>query len=101
MVDLLGNRFLTMASKQNIKSESRVAVLTARRVDQFSNQPKECGHRLFSYHLMKAMLEDGAKFTARQLHSQIRERVLTDSRRLGPEFEQESELLGISKIVIR
>jgi len=50
---------------------------------------------------MKAMLEDGTKFTASQLHSRIRERVLTDSRRLGPEFEQEPDLLGNSKLVIR
>jgi len=92
---------LTISPKQNIKSEGRVAVLTAGRGDQFSNQLKERGHRLFSYHLMKAMLEDGTKFTASQLHSRIRERVLTDSRRLGPEFEQEPDLLGNSKLVIR
>lgn len=92
---------LTVSPKQNIKPEGKVVVLTAGRGDQFSNQLKERGHRLFSYHLMKAMLEDGAKFTASQLHSRIRERVLTDSRQLGPEFEQEPELLGNSRLSIR
>lgn len=78
----------------------RLAVLTAGRGDQFSNWNKARGHRLFSYHLMRVLLEEGPKLQVTQIHSRLRERVLDDSRRLGPEFEQEPDLQGNGKLAI-
>jgi hypothetical protein len=73
-------------------------VLTAGRGDQFSNQDKARGHRLFGYHLMRVLLEQGGSITMETLHTSLRQKVLNDSRRIGPEFEQEPELHGNKKL---
>lgn len=91
---------ITLVPRHGIRPDSRLTVLTAGRSHQFSNQDKTHGHRLFGYHLMKTLLEDGPNQTASTLHSKVRERVLQDSRRIGPEFEQEPELLGNVKSVV-
>jgi len=74
--------------------------MTAGRGDQFSNQDKGRGHRLFSYHLMRLILEDGVKLEIGQLHQRLRQRVLEDSRRIGPEFEQEPDLQGNGRMAL-
>ncbi len=74
--------------------------MTAGRSHQFSNQDTAHGHRLFGYHLMKSMLEDPDNLSMAALHEQIRERVLSDSRRIGREFEQEPELMGNARMVV-
>ncbi len=89
-----------LTPKQGIKPNGRISVITAGRSDQFSNQDEAHGHRLFGYHLMKALLEDGTPKTAEQLHTKLRERVLSDSRRIGLEFEQEPELMGNARMVV-
>jgi len=89
---------ITVSPKQSFPDSNRLAVLTAGRGDQFSNQSKERGHRLFSYHLMRGLLEGGSKLEMAQLHNQLRDRVLDESRRIGPEFEQEPDLQGNGKL---
>jgi uncharacterized caspase-like protein len=91
---------IVVAPKQSFPDSQRLAVLTAGRGDQFSNQDKERGHRLFSYHLMRVLLEDGQRIAVSELHSRLRSRVLDDSRRIGPEFEQDPELFGNARLQI-
>jgi WD40 repeat protein len=85
---------------QSFPDSQRLAVVTAGRGDQFSNQDKVRGHRLFSYHLMRLMLEEGPKLEIAQLHKRLRDVVLNESRRIGPEFEQEPDLQGNGRMVV-
>jgi WD40 repeat protein len=85
---------------QSFPDSQRLAVVTAGRGDQFSNQDKVRGHRLFSYHLMRLLLEDGPKIDISQLHKRLRDVVLNESRRIGPEFEQEPDLQGNGRMVV-
>jgi hypothetical protein len=85
---------------EGFPDSQRLAVITAGRSDQFSNQDKDRGHRLFSYHLMHVLLEDGLKQEITQVHQKLSARVLNDSRRIGPEFEQEPELFGNGKLTV-
>jgi uncharacterized caspase-like protein len=89
---------ILVTPKQSFPDSQRLAVMTAGRGDQFSNQNKDSGHRLFSYHLMRAMLETSPSLEIGSLHNRLRQRVLDDSRRIGPEFEQDPELQGNSKL---
>jgi TonB family protein len=91
---------IVVKQKQSFPNSDRIAVMTAGRGDQFSNQDKARGHRLFSYHLMRLILEDGVKLEIGQLHQRLRQRVLEDSRRIGPEFEQEPELQGNGRMAL-
>ena len=91
---------ITLVPRPGIRPDGRLSVMTAGRSDQFSNQDKAHGHRLFGYHLMKVLLEEGTHQTAEQLHAKLRERVRSDSRKIGPEFEQEPELLGNARMVV-
>jgi WD40 repeat protein len=83
---------------QSFPDSQRLVVITAGRGDQFSNQDKARGHRLFSYHLMRLLLEEGHKLEIAKLHKRLRDIVLNESRRIGPEFEQEPELQGNGRI---
>ncbi len=85
---------------QSFPDSQRLAVVTAGRGDQFSNQDKVRGHRLFSYHLMRLLLEEGPKLKIAQLHKRLRDIVLNESRRIGPEFEQEPDLQGNGRMVL-
>jgi hypothetical protein len=85
---------------QSFPDSQRLAVVTAGRGDQFSNQDKVRGHRLFSYHLMRLLLEGGPKVEISQLHKRLRDVVLNESRRIGPEFEQEPDLQGNGRMVV-
>lgn len=89
---------ITVAPKQALPNSQSLAVLTAGRGDQFSNQDKARGHRLFGYHLMRVLLEQGGSISMETLHTSLRQKVLNDSRRIGPEFEQEPELHGNKKL---
>lgn len=91
---------LVVKPNQTFPDSQRLTVLTAGRGDQFSNQDKIHGHRLFSYHLMRVLMEDGLKMEISQVHKRLRERVVSDSRRIGPEFEQEPELFGNGQMTI-
>lgn len=87
---------ITLVPKHSVRPEGKLSGITAGRSDQFSNQDKGHGHRLFGYHLMRAMLESPASATTGQLHAVLSPKVVSDSRKLGPEFEQDPELLGNS-----
>lgn len=91
---------VTVKPRHSLPDSQRIAVLTAGRGDQFSNQDKDRGHRLFSYHLMRTLMESGLKLELAQVHEKLRQRVLNESRRLGPEFEQEPELFGNGQLMI-
>jgi hypothetical protein len=91
---------ITVSPKQSFPDSARLAVLTAGRGDQFSNQDKDRGHRLFGYHLMRVLIEEGPKIEVAQLHQRLRDRVLDESRRIGPEFEQEPELQGNGRLAV-
>ncbi len=85
---------ISIAKKRQIDQNGRVSIITAGKGDQFANQYKTRGHRLFGYHLMKTLLDDASPTKSYDLYLKVREKVLAESRRLGPEFEQEPELLG-------
>jgi hypothetical protein len=91
---------IVVKPKQTFPDSDRIAVMTAGRGDQFSNQDKGRGHRLFSYHLMRLILEDGVKLEIGQLHQRLRQRVLEESRRIGPEFEQEPDFQGNGRMAL-
>ena len=77
----------------------RISVLSAGGSEEFANQDQTRGHRLFGYHLMRALLDQGGRrLTMATLHDQVREEVLRASLRLGPEFRQEPELHGNTSV---
>jgi len=92
---------VVIVPKHGMRSDGRLTVITAGRADQFSNQEKARGHRLYSYHLMHALLDSGGMISADKLHSVVRDKVLNDSLRLGPEFAQEPELLGNPMAILK
>jgi hypothetical protein len=49
---------------------------------------------------MRVLLEGGLKLEITQVYKKLRERVLNESRRIGPEFEQEPELLGNGQLMM-
>ena len=65
-----GTAGVAIVPKHGIRSDSRLTVMIAGRAEQLSNQHEERGHRLFGYHLMHAMLNDGLKLSAGEIHSQ-------------------------------
>ena len=80
----------------------RISVLSAGGGTQFANQDQTRGHRLFGYHLMRALLDRGGRrLTMATLHDQVREEVRRASLRLGPEFRQEPELHGNANARVR
>ncbi len=91
---------IVVQPKQNFPDSDRMAVITAGRGDQFSNQEKSTGHRLFSYHLMRLILDGGFRLEIGQLHQRLKQRVLEESRRIGPEFEQEPDLQGNRRMTL-
>ena len=77
-------------------SKSEMAVFTAGRDDQFANQYKKTGHRLFSYYLIRGMLEQ--KGSLDRLHHYVSENVLRTSRVKGPTYTQEPQAYGNVKM---
>jgi hypothetical protein len=73
---------IVLKPKQSFPDLDHMAVMTTGRGDQFSNQDKARGHRLFSYHLTRLTREDGVKPEIGKLHQRLRQRVLEDSRRI-------------------
>lgn len=96
-----GTAGVAIVPKHGLRADSRLTVITAGRAEQLSNQYEARGHRLFGYHLMKALLNDGPTLSAGELFGKIRGTVRAESLRLGPEFEQEPELLGNAGAVVK
>ncbi len=71
---------------------NRMTVFTAGEGNQFANEYEEKGHRLFSYHLIKGLLE--GKTNLRKLAAYVQKNVSKDSRKLGPTYTQEPVIYG-------
>ncbi len=72
--------------------EERLTLFTAGKNDQYANQYKEKGHRLFSYHLIRGLLE--GKRDLKTLKQHITSQVLSDSRKMAGADEQTPEVIG-------
>ena len=75
-----------------ISTDGQLAVITAGSGKQFSNAFPSRGHRLFSYYLMKAMLEGHTKVST--LYDNVSSEVHKESLNLGGLKEQKPVLQG-------
>ena len=76
---------------------SKMAVLTAGTAKQYSGALEERGHRVFSYYLIKALLDRPKTFT--ELATQVRVDVTRATRTAG-ELKQTPEWLGNNKLAL-
>jgi len=76
--------------------KKKMAVITAGRNNQFSNMYKERGNRLFSYFVMKALLEE--RFNINTLYQRVAVSVKDQSKDLGLLYIQEPLITGNIKI---
>jgi hypothetical protein len=84
---------------RDIKTEfdkDRMAVLTAGSNTQFSNMFEDKGHRLFSYFLMKAILE--GKKSLDSIFSTVKVNVDDTSNGMGDRYRQTPQIDGNSKL---
>lgn len=77
-------------------SKNQMAVFTAGKDDQFANQYKKAGHRLYSYYLIRGLLEQ--KGSLGNLHQYVSKNVLRTSRIKGPTYTQEPQAYGNIKM---
>ncbi|MEA2019226.1 MAG: DUF1566 domain-containing protein [Campylobacterota bacterium] len=85
-----------LAPKRVIFDKSKMVVLTAGQKKQYSNMHKEKGHRMFSYFVMKSLL-DGKK-DINMLYKEVSYKVSEASNELGALKKQEPTLDGNKKI---
>ena len=76
---------------------SKMAVLTAGTAGQYSGALDKRGHRMFSYFLIKALLDHPTTFA--EMATQVRADVTRATRGSG-EFEQTPEWLGNNKLAL-
>ena len=76
---------------------SKMAVLTAGTAKQYSGALEERGHRMFSYYLIKALLDHPTTFA--EMATQVKADVTRATRGAG-EFEQTPEWLGNNKLAL-
>ena len=76
---------------------SKMAVLTAGTAEQYSGALEERGHRVFSYYLIKALLDHPTTFA--ELATQVKADVTRATRAAG-ELKQTPEWLGNSKLAL-
>lgn len=76
----------------------KMVVITAGTRKQFSNMYKEKGHRLFSYHLMKALLE--GHITVEGLFHEVHANTRTVSKMMGGSNLQEPTLSGNAQLIL-
>jgi len=80
--------------KQRVKVDTnKITLLTAGKVDQFANQDEVKGHRLFSYYLIRGLLE--SDFSLSQVAEYVQRNVSRESRKLGLTYTQEPEVYGL------
>jgi hypothetical protein len=82
---------IKMQRRINI-NEERLTLFSAGKNDQYANQYKAKGHRLFSYYLIRGLLEGKRDLTS--LKEYVATQVLTDSRRMAGADEQTPEVIG-------
>jgi hypothetical protein len=81
----------------NANPNGKLAILTAGKDNQFSNSYDEKGHRLFSYFVIKSLL-DGRKNIG-DIYKDVAMKVKDESRRKGGDtYEQEPQINGNSKL---
>ncbi len=71
---------------------SKMVILTAGRDNQFSNSFDEKKYRMFSYYLVKSLL-DGRKELL-DIYQDVRLKVKDESRKKGGSYEQEPQMIG-------
>jgi len=81
-----------LVPKQVDFNQRKMAVLTAGRKNQFSNMYQERGNRLFSYYIMKALLEDRKNINT--LFQSVAVNVKDQSKKIGLLYIQEPTLIG-------
>lgn len=81
----------------NANPNGKLVILTAGKDNQFSNSYNEKSHRLFSYFVIKSLL-DGRK-NIDDIYKDIAIKVKDESRRKGGDtYEQEPQMIGNSKL---
>lgn len=74
----------------------KMVILTAGKDTQFSNSFDGKKHRMFSYYLIKSIL-DGRKEMV-DIYQDVRLKVKDESRKKGGNYEQEPQMIGNSKL---
>ncbi len=74
----------------------KMVIVTAGKDNQFSNSYDAKGHRLFSYFVIKALL-DGRK-NINDIYQDVRLKVKDESRKKGGSYEQEPQMFGNGKL---
>jgi hypothetical protein len=90
---------LMVVPKSRLKSPEKLFVFSAGQGDQFANQYKERGHRLFGYWLMRGLTE--GKTQLADLAGYVQTHVTEGSLQIGPEFRQEPEMMGQTRVNLR
>lgn len=73
-------------------SNDNLLVFSAGNSHQFANQYKEKGHRMFSYYLLRGLVE--GKNNPDELNGYLQARVTKESMRIGPSYKQTPEIKG-------
>ncbi len=73
-------------------TSDRLLIFSAGNEKQFANYYPEKGHRLFSYFLIKGLIE--GKTSPDDLHQYVRTHVSSVSTRRGPDYEQTPQMKG-------
>lgn len=74
----------------------KMVILTAGKDTQFSNSFDGKKHRMFSYYLIKSILEGRKEMV--DLYQDVRLKVKDESRKKGGSYEQEPQMMGNSKL---
>jgi hypothetical protein len=90
---------LMVVTKSRLKSPEKLFVFSAGQGDQFANQYKERGHRLFGYWLIRGLTE--GKTQLADLAGYVQSHVTEGSLQIGPEFRQEPEMMGLTRVNLR
>jgi hypothetical protein len=83
---------LQVAPRPGAVDGRRMTVLVAGEGDQFANEYREHSNRLFTYYLLKGLLEGRA--TLPELYPYVRDQVDEKSRRKGLDYTQTPQVLG-------
>jgi len=78
-------------------NKDKMVVLTAGRDKQYSNMYKEKEHRLFSYFIMNALLENDKVISS--MYENVYTRVVKESRKMGNIKLQQPTMLGNGKLI--
>jgi hypothetical protein len=79
-----------------VERTSKVALFLAGQAHQFANAYPERGHRLFSYYLMRGLLDDSAD--TQDLNAYVAREVRRVSSKRGAEYVQEPRFEGAARV---